>query len=77
MCETSNDCALETNINTDIHTETHFNEIFDPEFDLDDIHFQRSRSLPTILMDTEEDDMDTESTMEKSNQTRTGTPNKG
>ena len=28
-------------------------------------------------MDTEEDDMDTESTVDKTNQTRTGTPNKG
>ena len=48
-------------IDTDIHTETHFNEIFDPEFYLDGINIQRSRSFPTILMLSDDYDIETES----------------
>ena len=53
--------TITKNIDTDIHTETHFNEIFDPEFYLDGINIQRSRSFPTILMLSEDYDIETES----------------
>ena len=59
--------TMAKNIDTDIHTETHFNEIFDPEFDLDGINFQRSRSFPTILMLSEDYDIETESITDKPN----------
>ena len=65
------------NIDTDIHTETHFNEIFDPEFHLDNIDAHRSRSLPTILLHSEDDEIDHDSIIERYNQTGASKPNKG
>ena len=44
-----------TNVDSDVHTETHFNILHESEFDLEEINFYRSRSLPTILMDSEEE----------------------
>ena len=72
-----NNLTLTKNIDTDIHTETHFNEIFDPEFHLDNIDAHRSRSLPTILLHSEDDEIDNDSIIERSNQTGACKPIKG
>ena len=46
---------LGTNVDSDVHTETHFNILNESEFDLEEINVYRSRSLPTILMESEEE----------------------
>ena len=44
-----------TNVDSDVHTETHFNILNESEFDLEEINIYRSRSLPNILMESEEE----------------------
>ena len=46
----------EDNFDWDVHTETHLSGIFESEFILEDFHLLRSKSLPTMFIDEEDDD---------------------
>ena len=48
-----NDLRINTNFDVDIHTETHFDALLDSEFNLENMEMHRSRSLPTILMESD------------------------
>ena len=65
----------EDNFDWDVHTETHLSGTFESEFILEDIYLQRSRSLPTMFIE-EEDDNDSGNTMEMCNHTTSRPLNK-
>ena len=46
----------EDNFDWDVHTETHLSGTFESEFILEDFPFLRSKSLPTMFIDEEDDD---------------------
>ena len=48
--------SLEGNYDSDINTETHFNIGHEFEFNIEDTDLYRSKSLPTILMDSEDEE---------------------
>ena len=51
-----NNDIKEDNFDWDVHTETHLSATFESEFMLENFDLHRSRSLPTMLIESEEED---------------------